>query len=837
MQTAPSIAPPIFSQLRKSSVVDGPSPDIDSHPVLLGNHGRTMSTPILSVAIPRSDMTVDGPTKKYVLKAGNVVPHNEGEPDGNDSDRSSICHSPGWDDLTGNKKKKEKQAAKDKKKAEKKKLETEAKHATRMKNRLSKAPPTNQLFNKPGIDMDRSASSPIIQTIAESTQTPSPKEETQKSKGTRSRRGSFDAGLKNFFSVTQAIPSLFSKSSQSTPTPAASTKESHPATSAGNNDFIGGLKLRLSEEAAVHDRARFSSGGVKKDRNSIFDQGNQSSVSQVSASSESHRKGSVTSPKDKFPKQRPMKASSQDESVRTPQQWDDIYAQAGRIVSAGERPSSGSTTDNTPVMHKSRHKQTQSSMSSHRNGRNDPQNYDFYASSGRGSSKTSITRISRPGTSEDTVHYSKRSSSPHSVDKKTSKLRESSVDSRNSKASRSYVHSQRMQNNDRGMAAFQDEYKDMHSTESLAVRRSASFHSVKSRASIDASDIASGPLLGNHPLTATPGELKDDFAFFSEFTAPALYLDNLGRGSEPITPQDYNSNSSKDLKGLQIAGNSALSSPLLPSPSPVAHSFVSSNFDVDIRPTSQRAATLPLDGLFRAPNSSSAERTLGDLPSKRISSESPRSPGIYEPSLKRSREVGPAEVSQRQGAGTSLHARTATDSSEDYSTLEEFSNVTTPMASRPQSQKDYFPSPSEIKWKSPKVEREIVEPIVSPISSSKKSKKVALLGGPIPLRPYENEYGQQDGWSRTPTPAEIEESKRAQSSGRRSIFRTSAAPTTSSVSTKKSAKTSTTIEPSKEISQRFTASVESFKIGFYARATGSQLSPYSQTSTSHKTDQ
>jgi hypothetical protein len=792
MQTAPPV-PPIMSHLRQRSALDGQSPDVDNHPVLLGNHGRTMSTPILSVAIPRSDMTVDGPTKKYVLKAGNVIPHNEGELEGNESDRSSICHSPGWDDLTGNKKKKkEKQAAKDKKKAEKKKLETEAKHASRMKNRLSKAPPTNHVFNKPGIAMDRSASSPAIPTATESTQTSPAKEETKKSKGTRSRRGSIDAGLKNFFSVTQGVPSLFSKSSQSTPASTASTKESHSPSSVSSNAFIGGLKLRLSEEAAVHDRARVSSSGVAT---SISDHGNQTSISQISASGESQGNGSMASLKDKFPKQRPMKTSSEDESVRTPHHWDDIYAQAGRKVGANERPSSGSIADNIPMMHKSRHKQTQSSTSRQPNAQSDTQSYDFYVSSGRESSKTSISRTSRPGTSEDNVHFSRRGSSPHSIDNKTYKLRDSSVDSQNGKAIHGYVQSQRLQHKDRGITAFQDGYKDMHSTDSTVVRRSASFHSVKSRASIDASDIASGPLLGNHPLTATPGELKEDFAFFSDFSPPALYLDHLGSGSEPMTPQDHSSYGSGSLKGFQIPSKPAFSRS--PIPSPVAHSFVSSNFDVDIRPTSQRAATLPVESFVRAPNSSKAERASEKfVPS---SPESLYSLGTSEPSSRWSKEVGPAEVSQRQGAGSSFHTRTATDSSEDYSTLEEFSNFTTPMASRPQSQKDYFPSLSEINLKSPKAKREPVEPIVSPYSSSKKSKKAALLSGPIPLRPYENELGQQDGWSRTPTPAELEESKRAQSSGpRKSIFRTSAAPTTSSVPTKNSARTSSTIETAKE---------------------------------------
>jgi hypothetical protein len=262
MSTAGPITPPVTSHLRTSSVVKDQNSHLNGHPALLGNQGRAMTTPTLSVAIPRSDLTVDGPTKKYVIKAGNVVPQSEAEHSDNESDRSSICHSPGWDDLTGNKKKKEKQAAKDKKKAEKKKLETETKHAMRMKNRLSKAPPTNHHFNKLGVTMDRSTSSPAIQKTSEYTQVSPAKEETQKSKGTRSRRGSIDAGLKTIISATQAIPSLFSKSSHCTPTSATTARGSHSPPRSGSNGFIGGLKLRLSDEAAGQDKKRLSTSAL-----------------------------------------------------------------------------------------------------------------------------------------------------------------------------------------------------------------------------------------------------------------------------------------------------------------------------------------------------------------------------------------------------------------------------------------------------------------------------------------------------------------------------------------------------------------------------------------------
>ncbi|EPE30755.1 hypothetical protein GLAREA_03722 [Glarea lozoyensis ATCC 20868] len=747
-------------------------------------------------------MAVDGPTKKYIIKAGNVVPQHQGENDGNDSDRSSICHSPGWDDLSGNKKKKEKQAAKDKKKAELKKLETEAKHATKMKNRLSKAPPTNHHFNKIANPMDRSTSSPGILTLADSTKTSPAKEGPPKSKGTRSRRGSIDAGIKSFFSATQALPSLFSKSSHSTPASAVTPRESTSPTNNASNAFTGGLKLRMSEEAAVQDKARYSMSAALNDRTSPSDGGNPNLMGKGAATNYSPATSKVGNSSDKFPRSHPKKESPQDDNVRTPQQWDDIYMQAGRMVANGNggNPNRGSVTDN--VKHRNTHQSAQSLSSGYANIPNDMQSYDSPGSSGRDSSRASKFRFSRPGTSEDTTNYSTRGSSPHSVDKKSPKSRKHSVDSANGHVSQTYVQSQRMQRNDRGMAAFQDEYKDRRSTDSAVVRRSSSFHSTKSRASIDATDIASGPLSGNHPSTATASELKEDFAIFSDYKPPALYLDDLSPSSEGLTPRDDNPNSLGGLKGLRVASKSPFSRS--PTASPIAHSFVSSNFDVDIRPASQRAATLPLmEGISHTGAVNKPEVTLGEfVPSAQVSPQSLHSPSTFDASLKRTREVGPVEVNHRQGAGASSHTRTATDSSED-SNLEEFSNLTTPMASRPhsqtsrpQSQKDYFPQLSEITLKAPKAKP---EPVKTPSSTPKKSKKAAILSGPIPLRPYENENGQQDGWSRTPLPSELEEAKRIQASNpKRSFFRSSAAPTMPVPPVTSSSRQSAKLDPAKE---------------------------------------
>jgi hypothetical protein len=802
MSTAPPVIPPIIPHSRTNSVVRDEPSTPDGRPALLVNHGRALSTPVLSVAIPQSDMAVDGPTKKYVIKAGNVVPQHQGEHDGNESDRSSICHSPGWDDLSGNKKKKEKQAAKDKKKAELKKLETEAKHATKMKNRLSKAPPTNHHFNKIAAPMDRSTSSPVILTTAESKNSPA-KEGVPKSKGTRSRRGSIDAGIKSFFSATQALPSLFSKSSHSTPASAVIPRENISPTNNTSNAFIGGLKLRMSEEAAVYDKARFSMSAALNDRISPSDGENPNIMGKGAATNNSPATSNVGISIDKFRRSHHQKKSLQDDIVRTPQQWDDIYMQAGRMVASGAsgNQNRGSVTDN--VKHRNTHQSAQSLSSGYGNIPNDMQSYDSPGSSGRDSSRASKFRFSRPGTSDDTANYSTRGSSPHSVDKKSPKSRKHSVDSANGHVSQTYVQSQRMQSNDRSMASFQDEYKDRRSTDSAVVRRSSSFHSVKSRASIDASDIASGPLSGNHPLTATASELKEDFAFFSDYKPPALYLDDLSPSPEGLTPRDDNSNSLGGLKGLRVASKSPFSRS--PTASPVAHSFVSSNFDVDIRPASQRAATLPLmEGISHTGAINKPEVTLGEfVPSAQVSPQSLHSPSTFDSSLKRTREIGPVEGTQRQGAGTSSHTRTATDSSED-SNLEAFSNLTTPMASRPQSrmasrpqsQKDYFPQLSEITLKAPKVKP---EPVKTPSSTPKKSKKAAMLSGPIPLRPYENENGQQDGWRRTPLPSELEEDRRIQASNpKRSFFRSSAAPTIPVPPAKSSSRQSPNIDPAKE---------------------------------------
>ncbi|KAG9231904.1 hypothetical protein BJ875DRAFT_443659 [Amylocarpus encephaloides] len=784
MQVPPS-APLPNSRTSTSSSANDHIVDchLESHPALLANKGRAMTTPALSVAIPNPDLSADAPTKKYVIQAGNVVPQSEAE-SGNESARSSICRSPGWDDVSGNKKKKDKQAAKDKKKADKKKADIEVKHTHRMHNRLSKAPPTTNRFSK---IVDKSTST----SVATTPEPPQASPAMSKSSGNRSRRGSIDASIKSLLNATQGIPSLWKHKSATPPTAAPTratpTRESS-SQSSSSNGFIGGLKLRLSEEAAVQDRTRHSTvrdqrpplSGVKPDHRGQF-----------KTTQDTTRTVGAGNPSERVNRQRHNSSSIFDESARTPQQWDSIYAQAGRLVGIESQPMAP-VPDVTPIMQRNikTHKQERVSMWGAVPGETRQHNSP---SSGRDSSNASKSRFAQPRTSED-VDNSSGGRSTH--------IRGGSVDSRKTRDTRGYVQSQRQQSNDRAMAAFEDEYRDRQSTDSARRGRSPSFHSVKSRVSVDVtSNLSKPPALAIGSATSTPGDVGGPLAFFGEYTPPPLEFDSHSPVSEISSERNHNRNGSKGLKGLKIAARSAFSkqSPV-PSPSPVANSFVSSNFEVAASPPGSKSSTP--EGFSHTGRSSKAERILGVVaPPGQLSSPATTPVSSVPPGRRQNGEASPPNVGQRKGAGTGSHTRTATDSSEEYSTLDEFSNVTTPMASRPHSQKEYFP-PVQEPGKSPK--GKAVSGSSTPTLSHKKS---TFVPGAIP---FGGLLRLQDEWARTAMPIEMTDDEKSLKSartppGRLSISSSGARPSISSNRSSKVGESSRANEQAKKESKSASA--------------------------------
>lgn len=669
--------------------------------------------------------------KKYVIKAGGAVPHTEGE-SGDESDRSSICHSPGWEDITGNKKKKEKQAAKDKKKADKKKLEvekkaeTEAKHAARMKNRLSKAPPTTDRFrNMPA--MDRSASSPAVQTTPPET---SPKDDGKKS-ANRSRRGSMDLSLKNLLHGKKNNHN--SASPQPTP-----SKEAPPA--GGNNGFIGGLKLRLSEEASNQDRIRQS---ITHDRPSIAVVKNGTSSREPSSNSSMVNRQRPTAP-----------TSMYVESSRTSAHWDGGRSNTGKFTEVDMK---SSVPDDGSMMQKKTNtgKARQSmfpQMATEARDQNSP-------SSRRDASNSSKNRYppssSRPRTSGEINNYP-RGVSPNSLDRSSLNSRDRSSDSRG-RDNGSYVQNQRLHSKEQAVAAFKDDYRFKTSSEANR-ERSPSFHSVKSQMSNE----APSKLVTQHISTQAKhlGDIESPFSFFSDYTPPKLELEDHSPSRSPVPEMVSSYQTQEAPKGLKGFAKSVFSkqSPMA-SParlaSPSANSFVSSIFDTVENPAStKRKPGTPVTDTF-AGRSSKADRFLGE---------------DFPPELQRSAaHHGPSShpAWKEQGARSGSHARTATDSSEEYSTLDEFSNVTTPMASRPQSQKEYFPPMSSLDPKHAKLFTN--GPGSSTTSLPHQTQKATMMSGAI----YQDNASNrsQDNFSRTAMPMEfVDDEERTQTpTGHRSL--------------------------------------------------------------------
>jgi len=177
-----------------------------------------------------------------------------------DSDVSSICHSPGWEDAASKKRRKEKRDARERKKKEKAKAEADAANQEQKgKSRLSKAQPaTNKRLSKMAVSMDRSASEPAVPVVQPSPVVQEVKEEIKKEAGGRARRGSLEMGIKGFKQVKNAIPVPW-KSSNGTPvqtTPTQETASPRTSSSKATGGFIGGLKLRQAEESAIQETIR-----------------------------------------------------------------------------------------------------------------------------------------------------------------------------------------------------------------------------------------------------------------------------------------------------------------------------------------------------------------------------------------------------------------------------------------------------------------------------------------------------------------------------------------------------------------------------------------------------
>jgi len=704
-------------------------------PATLQTTDRAMTSPTLSLSIPKTQVSKDGTTTKYVIKDGNVIPQDEAVSEG-ESDRSSICRSPGWDNESERKRKKEKQEAKQQRKMEKKKLETEEKHAQKMKNRLSKPPPTNKKLSKMVFPTERSSSSPAVPTVAGTS------EGSKKSPGERSRRGSIEMGFKSWIQATQAIPVLPWNSSRTTPTDTTPTKTRPPSRDSG---FIGGLRLRLSEDAAFPDKVRKQL--LAEEQQVVL--GTLDLPPSVSASTSVKDNSADNSIRQTIVQSPPT--SIYEELVRTPQQWDAIYAQAGRMANASQTLIP--VADDVPIMQRNIKKTYKASQKTSVDGYFPAQtSVSGEGSSKRESSSSSKVRALGPTNAGESSSQGGRSSSTPS--------NERPLHSRNGSGNRpnttgsghigSYVMNQRRQSQDVAISTFVDECRVSNTPDSeFSPRgRAESFHTVKSHASTEEVPTVKSRERSNDPHPLIREAYAAPQLFLEKNAEPQSSTPSVAPPVAPSTISSHERRTSKGLRGLKDVARAAFSRQSAPN-SPVDNDLV--NPDIIKALTAPRRTSENQNSTAPTTDGSSGRAKAGRILGENIT-QSPQStkppplsghladrPPIPNRSL--NRDSSPIPLQIKKSKGPNARVRPGTDSSEEYSTFDDSSNVTTPIPSTPNSHKQ---QPSGITK-------------VGFHSRGNSSERNLPRKGKNPVMPGDNGAmnRSQDSWSRTAMPVDM----------------------------------------------------------------------------------
>lgn len=635
-------------------------------PVTMPTTKRTMTAPALSLTIPETQVSKDDTPAKYIMKNGNAIPHNELQSE-EESVRSSICHSPSWDDATARQKRKERQEAGKKRKTEKKKQETEAKHAHKMKNRLTKRPPTNDRLSKMVFPPDHALSTPTTPTLPETKE-----ERKTPSVHTRSRRGSLDMGIRSLLSW---------KSSRTTSAETSPTKGISPSNESGG--FIGGLKLRLSQDATAQELMSTSSS-VPDDQHAIPTKQDKTPPSPNASKATSINR---TLP-EQFPVQATMRTPSYEVLVPKPPHVSNGLSGDTARVAVGSQPSA----EHVPIIiNINRGQKTRAPVSNDSSTDCSTQSGGYSQGYSSSSSKVRSSETSRQ-TASDSNSRGQRAETTldnhnrivHKSD--TSMRRPGPTDLGTSS---NYVQSQSRQSHDVALVAFEDQDRATRGNDLDTPQRWSpeSFHTVKSRMSIESIKTATTPRA--RIVCALP--------FFKEdYVVPPLNPE-LSPTSSSIA-ESHELKSSKGIKGLKDAARAAFS----------RDDYLSS--DDLINPDIAKALT--------APRRFPLTRTAASIAPENISGQVPESEKLLGEALRRSTHATPSSIisthslscpripggSSNQGSGlatvrskghnTRASRGPSTDSSEDYSTYDDSSNVTTPISSTPTSQKS---RPSELR--------------------------------------------------------------------------------------------------------------------------------------------
>ncbi|KAL2063246.1 hypothetical protein VTL71DRAFT_5051 [Oculimacula yallundae] len=738
----PRSPPPPRSNLRQHPPM--PMPSID----------RAMTAPTLSVSIPAPKLAINGASQKYVVKPGGDLVLQDEDLSEPESAISSICQSPGWEDYNGKKRKKAKEDERERRRKEIERTSVQLQQARNIENlnmqaphRLSKAPPTNKRLSKLAITSDRSVSAPAVPTLPVMARGDVKKEE-KKPTPDKAKRSSLDIGLRGIISGTQAPW----KSAQNTPIANTSSPEvpssrkSFMRKTGTYNDggFIGGLKLERFRQTETiptqqirheHKKVGWSDGGGETSLNDGDPKPRGAGISSSNTSmAESLRPISIY-----------------DESVRAPREWDSIYSQnssAAPGLDSPAKPVEGDTPmmERNPRRNRTSHPPTskyfpsehEESGSSQRDSSNGSRHSGLSRS--RNTERKSDQRHTQPPvvsqpTTPDPQPIHDRGSEGELQPTSDRKSRKSDVPTSKATApvKKSYppesrgraVYARFQRQEEENNAAKREESENSDAGARKPRSRRGSFSSLfsrsrsRTRASSEAPSVATLPTPGmaappakkDAPITTSfstigsntkskkkdaqpPGPFLDE-----EYVLNQLHLELTTKAADSAAQGNKRASSKgPTFQGLKSAARSAFTRHSIAGPQSPTGSFTTAvEFQGSSKASSSKRASLdapsPHISSFMKADIGAPASVVTPIAQEftlpRVPTRSPaRSPARKNTDLERdSRNSTPKALT---GTKRSNHSRSATDSSEEYSTLDESSNITTPNASRPQSQKDYF---------------------------------------------------------------------------------------------------------------------------------------------------
>lgn len=601
------------------------------------------------------------------------MPEEEADSDGG-SAVSSICQSPGWEQLTDTKKKKEKKEAKERKKEQEKaaakalaKARAEAKHNERHRNKLTKAAPaSNKKPSRMSLMMNRSSSAPAVPQLLAPVIPHIPVMKAWR----EDEEGDLDEKRRKVqIEPTPEVPAPW-KTAHGTPvetTPVGhSPAQEMPPVRVSNDGFIGGLKLKLAEEAYVQEKIRRQS--LTEERKSKLVQNQQSNFEfgvGANPGEHAHEFESVDTP-----------SSSELDSVRTPQRWDSIYEQAARMM----RPES-SNYDGEEVHHD-------------RNGRKTRKKTyppTSYFPMELDDSSTNSNRRDTFGqrVSDEWDGTGRRPSSAYSSERPTLNTRDTSVDRTSAErvsSAQAHAGHQKKKSQENSYPVIEDRIQAPDSKTATSRGRRLSLTSIKNFARNSSTDAASTIKHFGKTTQAESG---------APVRIPANSRTRSGeRGViSPVESTLHNRRSSSrsnvpTLQGIKHAAKSAFSrSATVASPTELDFSPKVAHVNAEHSRSKNGSASSSADGSLQKAENFFAQPISAEtcsptdyysLSSGKVSTSSiQQSPGL----------VRDSRDSQQDG----YHSRSMTDSSEEYSTHDESSNITTPMPSTTNSYYDNLP--------------------------------------------------------------------------------------------------------------------------------------------------